>query len=104
MTVGSGKSRQLPEDRTVQGEGVISGELTIFTKVNSANVEQQTFDERSFSLATGRLSDCAVKFVRVGRIHRILSIPHVVVTICVGKSTYARCGFKRERNAIRAGR
>jgi deoxycytidine triphosphate deaminase len=30
-------------------------------------------------------------------------IPRDVLTICVGKSTYAHCGITRKRDAIRAG-
>src|SRR5271170_4712093 len=78
------------EDRQVR-DGVISygvssygydmrvaNEFRIFTNVNSSIVDPKHFDPNSFAL---------------GRSVEYFRIPRNVLTLCVGKSTYARCGI-----------
>ncbi len=68
-------------------------EFKIFTNVNSTIVDPKQFDERS--LVTVR-SDCAVippNSFALARSVEYFRIPRDVLTICVGKSTYARCGI-----------
>ncbi len=68
-------------------------EFKIFTNVNSTIVDPKQFDERSF--VTVR-SDCAVippNSFALARSVEYFKIPRDVLTICVGKSTYARCGI-----------
>jgi dCTP deaminase len=71
----------------------VSDEFKIFTNVNTTIVDPKNFDERSF--VTVR-SDCAVippNSFALARSVEYFKIPRDVLTICVGKSTYARCGI-----------
>ena len=68
-------------------------EFKIFTNVNCATVDPKGFDEKSF--VTVR-SDCALippNSFALARSVEYFKIPRDVLTICVGKSTYARCGI-----------
>src|SRR5437016_9258348 len=71
----------------------VADEFKIFTNVNCATVDPKGFDERSF--VTVR-SDCALippNSFALARSVEYFKIPRDVLTICVGKSTYARCGL-----------
>ena len=71
----------------------VSDEFKIFTNVMSAIVDPKHFDERSF--VTVR-TDCAIippNSFALARSVEYFKIPRDVLTICVGKSTYARCGI-----------
>jgi dCTP deaminase len=71
----------------------VADEFKIFTNVNSAMIDPKNFDERSF--VTVR-SDCAIippNSFALARSVEYFKIPRDVLTICVGKSTYARCGI-----------
>ena len=71
----------------------VADEFKIFTNVNTTVVDPKNFDERSF--VTVR-SDCAIvppNSFALARSVEYFKIPRDVLTICVGKSTYARCGI-----------
>jgi dCTP deaminase len=71
----------------------VADEFKVFTNVNCAIVDPKAFDERSF--VTVR-SDCALippNSFALARSVEYFKIPRDVLTICVGKSTYARCGI-----------
>jgi dCTP deaminase len=71
----------------------VADEFKIFTNVNCTVVDPKSFDERSF--VTVR-SDCAIvppNSFALARSVEYFKIPRDVLTICVGKSTYARCGI-----------
>ena len=71
----------------------VADEFKIFTNVNNALVDPKNFDERSFVTVT---SDCAIvppNSFALARSVEYFKIPRDVLTICVGKSTYARCGI-----------
>ncbi len=71
----------------------VAEEFKIFTDVNCTVVDPKNFDERSF--VTVR-SDCAIippTSFALARSVEYFKIPRDVLTICVGKSTYARCGI-----------
>ena len=71
----------------------VSDEFKIFTNVNCAVVDPKQFDERSF--VTVR-SSCAIippNSFALARTVEYFRIPRNVLTICLGKSTYARCGI-----------
>ena len=63
----------------------VSDEFKIFTNVNSAVIDPKAFDERSFVTVTA-------ESVLIPP-NSFAKIPRDVLTICVGKSTYARCGI-----------
>ena len=71
----------------------VSDEFKLFTNVNSTMIDPKNFDERSFVTIC---SDCAIippNSFALARSVEYFKIPRDVLTICVGKSTYARCGI-----------
>lgn len=71
----------------------VSDEFKIFTNVNSSIIDPKNFDEKSF--VTVR-KDCAIippNSFALARSIEYFKIPRDVLTVCVGKSTYARCGI-----------
>jgi len=71
----------------------VADEFKIFSNVNTTIVDPKRFDERAFVEFKG--AECIVppnSFV-LARSVEYFKIPRNVLTICVGKSTYARCGI-----------
>jgi dCTP deaminase len=71
----------------------VADEFKIFTNVNSTIVDPKNFDEKSF--VTVRTDTCIVppNSFALARSVEYFKIPRDILTICVGKSTYARCGI-----------
>jgi dCTP deaminase len=69
----------------------VSGEFKIFTNVNSAIIDPKAFDERSFVSVQADGVIVPPKLFALARSIESFRIPRDVLTICVGKSTYARC-------------
>jgi len=71
----------------------VADEFKIFTNVNNALVDPKRFDEKSF--VTVQTDTCIVppNSFALARSVEYFKIPRSVLTICVGKSTYARCGI-----------
>ena len=71
----------------------VADEFKIFTNVNSTVVDPKNFDERSF--VTLQAACCVVppNSFALARSVEYFKIPRDILTICVGKSTYARCGI-----------
>ena len=70
-----------------------SDEFKIFTNVNSATIDPKQFDEGSFVDFKG---DCCIippNSFALARTVEYFRIPRSVLTVCLGKSTYARCGI-----------
>ncbi len=68
-------------------------EFKIFTNINSSIVDPKAFDSRSFVDFKG---DCCIippNSFALARTVEYFRIPRSVLTICLGKSTYARCGI-----------
>ena len=68
-------------------------EFKIFTNIESAFVDPKSFDESSF---VDKQSDVCVippNSFALARTVEYFRIPRSVLTICLGKSTYARCGI-----------
>lgn len=70
-----------------------SNEFKIFTNINSAIVDPKAFDERSFVDFVGDVCIIPPNSFALARTVEYLRIPRNVLTICLGKSTYARCGI-----------
>ena len=71
----------------------VADEFKIFTNVNSSMVDPKNFDEKSFVTLQ---SECAIippNSFALARSVEYFKIPRDVLTVCVGKSTYARCGI-----------
>ncbi len=71
----------------------IAGEFRVFTNVRAALVDPKAFDPRSFVSVRGRSCVVPPNSFALGRTVEILKIPRDILTLCVGKSTYARCGI-----------
>lgn len=71
----------------------IADEFKIFTNVNNAIVDPKSFDDRSFVNFKGDICIIPPNSFALGRSFEYFRIPENVMTIVVGKSTYARCGI-----------
>jgi dCTP deaminase len=93
------------EDRQVR-QGVISyglssygydirvaDEFKVFTNINSTVVDPKNFDARSFVDIKADICIIPPNSFALARTVEYFRIPRDVLTICVGKSTYARCGL-----------
>jgi dCTP deaminase len=70
-----------------------SREFKVFTNVHSAIVDPKNFDQNSFIDIVG--DECIIppNSFALARTMEYFRIPRDVLTICLGKSTYARCGI-----------
>jgi dCTP deaminase len=71
----------------------ISDEFKIFTNINNTIVDPKAFDPRSFVDFQGEVCIIPPNSFALGRSVEYFKIPRNVITLCVGKSTYARCGI-----------
>ncbi len=71
----------------------IADEFKIFTNVFGAMVDPKFFDPKSFVDYRGEVCIIPPNSFALGRTVEYFRIPRNVMTICVGKSTYARCGI-----------
>jgi dCTP deaminase len=71
----------------------VSREFRIFTNALSAVVDPKEFDSRSFVEFEGDVCIVPPNSFALARSVEYFRIPRDVLTICVGKSTYARCGI-----------
>ncbi len=67
-----------------------AGEFKIFTNINSAIVDPKHFDESSFVDVHGEVCIIPPNSFALARTVEYFRIPRNVLTICLGKSTYAR--------------
>ena len=68
-------------------------DFKIFTNVYSAIVDPKAFDERSFVDLRSDVCVIPPNSFALARTVEYFRIPRNVLTICLGKSTYARCGI-----------
>ncbi len=93
------------EDRQIR-EGVISyglssygydirvaDEFKIFTNINNTVVDPKNFDARSFVDVKAEICIIPPNSFALAKTVEYFRIPRDVLTVCVGKSTYARCGL-----------
>ncbi|MDP3773020.1 MAG: dCTP deaminase [Gemmatimonadales bacterium] len=71
----------------------VAREFKIFTNVLSAVVDPKAFDPKSFVEYEGDVCIVPPNSFVLARSVEYFRIPRNVLTICVGKSTYARCGI-----------
>lgn len=71
----------------------VAREFKIFTNVLSAVVDPKAFDPKSFVEYEGDVCIVPPNSFALARSVEYFRIPRNVLTICVGKSTYARCGI-----------
>ena len=71
----------------------VGNDFKIFTNVNSAVVDPKNFDQNSFVDRTTDICVIPPNSFALARTVEYFRIPRDVLVICVGKSTYARCGI-----------
>ena len=70
-----------------------SDEFKIFTNINSTIVDPKKFDEKSFVDFRGDVCIIPPNSFALARTVEHFRIPRNVLVVCLGKSTYARCGI-----------
>lgn len=109
MALGAAKMIEpfAPEQvREVEGRRVISygvssygydvrcaGEFKVFTNLNATVVDPKSFDPQSFVDVKGDNIIIPPNSFALARTVEYFRIPRNVLVLCVGKSTYARCGI-----------
>ena len=93
------------EDKQVRGNSIsygvssygydarVSDEFKIFTNVNSEVIDPKNFKQSNF--ISKKVSECIIppnSFVLASTVE-YFKIPNDIMVICLGKSTYARCGI-----------
>ncbi len=71
----------------------VADEFKIFTNVHSAIVDPKHFDPKSMVDFKGDICVIPPNSFALARTIEYFKIPRSVLTICLGKSTYARCGI-----------
>ena len=71
----------------------VSNDFKVFTNVNNSVVDPKKFDEKSFIDYKGDICIVPPNSFALARSIEYFKIPRNVLTVCLGKSTYARCGI-----------
>ncbi len=71
----------------------VADEFMIFTNVHSAIVDPKNFDPKSMFEYKGDVCIIPPNSFALARTIEYFRIPRKVLTVCLGKSTYARCGL-----------
>ena len=71
----------------------IADDFKIFTNINSTIVDPKSFDPRSFVDFRGDVCVIPPNSFALARTVEYFRIPRSVLVICLGKSSYARCGI-----------
>ncbi|MEK6596105.1 MAG: dCTP deaminase [Pseudomonadota bacterium] len=70
-----------------------SDEFKLFTNINSTIVDPKNFDSNSFIDVKSDICIIPPNSFALARTVEYFRIPRNILTICLGKSTYARCGI-----------
>jgi dCTP deaminase len=71
----------------------VADEFKVFTNINSTVVDPKNFDARSFVDVKADICIIPPNSFALAKTVEYFRIPRDVLTVCVGKSTYARCGL-----------
>ena len=71
----------------------VADEFMIFTNVHSAMVDPKDFDPKSMVEFKGDVCIIPPNSFALAKTVEYFRIPRKVLTVCLGKSTYARCGL-----------
>lgn len=71
----------------------VADEFKIFTNINNTVIDPKNFDPRSFVDVKTDVCIVPPNTFALARTIEYFRIPRDVLTICLGKSTYARCGI-----------
>ena len=70
-----------------------ANEFKIFTNINSTIVDPKNFDPKNFVEINANYCIIPPNSFALARTVEFFRIPRNVLTVCLGKSTYARCGI-----------
>ncbi|MFB4203822.1 dCTP deaminase [wastewater metagenome] len=94
VRVGADGGRMISYGTSSYGYDVrCANEFKVFTNINSAMVDPKAFDEASFVDMCAEVCIIPPNSFALARTIEYFRIPRNVLTICLGKSTYARCGI-----------
>lgn len=68
-------------------------EFRVFTNINSAVVDPKNFDDNSFVRVDGGSCVIPPNSFALSRSLEYIAVPRDILVVCLGKSTYARCGI-----------
>ncbi|CAM0117558.1 dCTP deaminase [Rhabdochlamydiaceae symbiont of Dictyostelium giganteum] len=71
----------------------VAGEFKIFTNLNNSLIDPKNFQDNAFVHVEGSYCIVPPNSFALARSVEYFRIPRDVMTICLGKSTYARCGI-----------
>ena len=71
----------------------VADEFKIFTNINNTVIDPKSFDPRSFVDVRADVCIVPPNSFALARTIEYFRIPRDILTICLGKSTYARCGI-----------
>ena len=71
----------------------VADEYKIFTNVHSTTVDPKAFDPRSMVDFKGEVCTIPPNSFALARTVEYFRVPRKVLCVCLGKSTYARCGI-----------
>ena len=71
----------------------VADEFKVFTNINTTVIDPKNFDPRSFVDIKADVCIVPPNSFALARTIEYFRIPRDVLTICLGKSTYARCGI-----------
>ena len=68
-------------------------EFKVFTNINSSMVDPKNFDDQNFVDIKSDVCTIPPNSFALARTVEYFRIPRQILTLCLGKSTYARCGI-----------
>jgi dCTP deaminase len=71
----------------------VADEFKVFTNINNTVIDPKSFDPRSFVDIQAEVCIVPPNSFALARTIEYFRIPRDILTICLGKSTYARCGI-----------
>jgi len=71
----------------------VADEFKVFTNINTTVIDPKAFDPRSFVDIRAPVCIVPPNSFALARTVEYFRIPRSVLTVCLGKSTYARCGI-----------
>jgi dCTP deaminase len=71
----------------------VADEFKVFTNINNTVIDPKEFDPRSFVDIKAPICIVPPNSFALARTVEYFRIPRNVLTVCLGKSTYARCGI-----------
>jgi dCTP deaminase len=71
----------------------VADEFKVFTNINSTVIDPKAFDPKSFVDIKAPVCIVPPNSFALARTVEYFRIPRSVLTVCLGKSTYARCGI-----------